>query len=73
MQDPSFRKVLGVWNLKGRTIISINKTPQISDGLNHQPKSTQGIPHGSAGYIAEDCLIWCCGGLIIQGRGMLGS
>jgi hypothetical protein len=46
----------GVCNPIGRTI-STKKTPQSSQGLNHQPKNTQGIPMASAGYVAEDGLI----------------
>jgi hypothetical protein len=32
----------GVYNPIGRTTISTNQTPQNSQGLNHQPKSTNG-------------------------------
>ena len=31
-----------------RTIISTNQTPQSSQGLNYQPKSTHGVTHGSS-------------------------
>jgi hypothetical protein len=39
--------VEGVCNLMGRTVISTNQT-QISQGINHQPKSTHGGTHGSS-------------------------
>jgi hypothetical protein len=41
----------GICNPIGRTTISTNQTPQSSQGLNHQPKSTHGETHGS---------IWMC-------------
>jgi hypothetical protein len=50
--------VEGVFKLIGRTTVSTNKIPQNSQGLNHQPKSIQCISMASAGYVAEDCLIW---------------
>jgi hypothetical protein len=37
-----------VCNPIGRTTISTNQNPQISQGLNHQPKSTHGGTHGSS-------------------------
>jgi hypothetical protein len=42
----------------GRTTIPTNQTPQSSQGLNHQPKSTQGVPMAPAGYVTEEYLIW---------------
>jgi hypothetical protein len=39
----------GVFNLIERTIISMNQNPQSSQGLNHQPKITQGLPMTPAG------------------------
>jgi hypothetical protein len=49
----------GVCNLIGRTTISINQAPlsQSSQGINHQPKNTQGVPSAPAAHVAEDCLI----------------
>jgi hypothetical protein len=38
----------GVCNPIGRTTISNNQKPQISQGLNHQPKHTRGGTHGSS-------------------------
>ena len=38
--------VEGVCNPIGRTTISINQTPQSSQGLNHQPNNTHGGTHG---------------------------
>jgi hypothetical protein len=35
------------YNLIGRTTISTNQTPQSSQGLSHQPKSTHGLVHDS--------------------------
>jgi hypothetical protein len=46
----------GDFNLKGR-MISTNQTSPNSQQLNHQPKSTQGVPMAPPGYVAEDCLI----------------
>ena len=47
-----------VSTLTGRTTISTNQTsPQSFQGLNHQPKSTQGVPTALSGYVTEDCLI----------------
>jgi hypothetical protein len=34
----------GVYNLIGRMTKPINQIPQSSQEINHQPKSTQGIP-----------------------------
>jgi hypothetical protein len=42
----------------GRTTISTNQMPGSSQGLNHQPRSTEWISMASAGYVAEDSLIW---------------
>ena len=38
----------GVCNPIGRTTISTNQTPQSSQGLNYQPKSTHGATNGSS-------------------------
>jgi hypothetical protein len=38
-----------------RTTTSINKTPQSSQGLNHQPKSTHGVTHGSTHTCSREC------------------
>jgi hypothetical protein len=38
----------GVFNSIGRTTISTNQTPQISQELNHQPKNTYAGTHGSS-------------------------
>jgi hypothetical protein len=35
----------GVYNPVGKTTISTNQTPQSSQGLNHQPKSTHRVTH----------------------------
>ena len=35
-------EALGMYKPSGRTAISTNQTPQSSQGLNHQPKSTRG-------------------------------
>jgi len=40
-----------VCNPIGRTTTSTNQTPQNSQGLNHQPKSTHGGIHGPAAYV----------------------
>jgi hypothetical protein len=42
------KKLKGVCKLTGRTTISTNQTPESSQGLNHQPKSTYGGTHGSS-------------------------
>jgi hypothetical protein len=52
----------GVCNPIGRTTISANQTPsshppQSSQGLNHQPKSTNVGTHDSSRYVAEDGLV----------------
>jgi hypothetical protein len=47
----------GFCNLIGRTTISANQNLQSSQGLNHQPKSKQGVPMAPAGYVAEDYII----------------
>jgi hypothetical protein len=46
-----------VCNLIGRTTISTNQNIQYSQGLNQQPKSTQGVPMAPIEYVAKDCLI----------------
>jgi hypothetical protein len=46
-----------VCNHIGRIIISTNQNLQSSQGLNHQPKSTHGLPIVTSGYVAENCLI----------------
>jgi hypothetical protein len=46
----------GVCNPIGGTI-STNQIPQISQGLNHQPKNTHGGTHGSGAFVADDGLI----------------
>jgi hypothetical protein len=49
----------------GRTTVTVNWTPQSSQGLNHQPKSKHGGTHGSS------CI--CCRGwpYLINVRGGL--
>ena len=39
------------------TTISTSQTPQASQGLNHQPKSTLGAIHGSNPIFGEDDLV----------------
>jgi hypothetical protein len=68
--------VEGVYNPIGRITISTNQTPQSSQGLNHQPKSTHGGTHGSS-CVCNRGLIWhngpwSCEGSMPQCRGMLG-
>ena len=46
----------GDFNPIERTTISTNQTPQISQGLNHQLKSTN-RPMAPAAYVAEDGLV----------------
>ena len=41
----------------GRTIILTNQTPQSSQGLNHQTKSTHGATHGSSHICSRG---WFC-------------
>jgi hypothetical protein len=48
----------GVCNLIGRTTIPTNQNPHRYQGLNHQPKRTQGVTMAPIGYVAENCLIW---------------
>jgi hypothetical protein len=50
----------GVFHSLGRTITSTIQTPQISQGLNLQPKATIHMegPMAPAAYVAEDGLIW---------------
>jgi hypothetical protein len=45
----------GVYNAIGRTIISTKKTPQNSQGLNHQSKSTHGMTSGSSHIWSRGC------------------
>jgi hypothetical protein len=47
-----------VCNIKGRITISTNQTAQMPQGLNHQPKNTEGLSMDQAGYVAVDCPIW---------------
>ena len=48
----------GVCNPIGRTTMSTNQTPQSSQGLNHQPKSTHGEMHSSSHIRSRG---WPCG------------
>ena len=48
----------GDCNPIGRTMISTYQTPQSSQELNHQPKSTHGRTMAPAAYVAEDGLVW---------------
>jgi len=45
---------VGVSNSIGRTTISTNLTTQSSQGLNHQPKSTHGMAHGSSSICSRE-------------------
>jgi hypothetical protein len=47
----------GVCNPIGRTTISTKHTPQSSQGLGHQPKSTHGGAHGASHILTEDGLV----------------
>ena len=47
----------GVCNSIGRTAMSTNQTPQSSQELKHQPKSTHGETHGSSCICTEDGLV----------------
>jgi hypothetical protein len=54
-----FEGAKGVCNPIGRATILSRQTLQSSQGLNHQPKSTQGGKSmAPAVYIVEDCFIW---------------
>jgi hypothetical protein len=44
----------GDYNYMGTTTVSINRTPQSSQRLNHQPKSIQGKFTDPIKYVAED-------------------
>ena len=48
----------GDCNPIGRTTLSTNQTPQSSQVLNHQLKSTHGGPMGPAVNVAEDGIVW---------------
>jgi hypothetical protein len=51
------KSTLKISNLIGRKIILTNWSPQSSQVLSHQPKSTQGVPMAPTGYVAENCHI----------------
>jgi hypothetical protein len=64
----------GNCNPTGRATISSSQTPQNSQGLNHQPKSTHGGTHGSSHICSRGWPCggaWYCGGLLPHQRGML--
>jgi hypothetical protein len=48
----------GVCNPIGRTTISTNQTPQSSQGLNHQAKSTHGVMDGSSYVYSRGWPCW---------------
>jgi hypothetical protein len=52
----------GVCSPIGRTTLSINQTPQISQGLNHQPAST----HGSLAWSLELKLLLTCNKVLVE-------
>jgi hypothetical protein len=47
----------GICDVIGKRTISTNQTPQSSQGLNYQPKSTQGGTHGSSRICSKG---WPC-------------
>ena len=48
----------GVWDSIGRTTKSTNQTPQSSQGVNYQPKSTHGATHGSSHICSRGWPCW---------------
>jgi hypothetical protein len=48
----------GVCNSIVKTTISTNQTPEKSQGLNHQPKSTHEETLARVSRVAEDGIVW---------------
>lgn len=57
-----------VCNIKGRITISTNQTAQMPQGLNHQPKNTEGLSMDQAGITGRGAPC----SLMSQHTGMLG-